>query len=171
MYYWRITKYNPKYRDNNGRYMHDEWTSIYDIGKCFNGKELTRVEYLSVETSYVNSILLIMIELNLKHMTITGLEKKGNTFFTNISDKFTQRFYDSIHDKMNVSFDDIGLFIKLTLRENIWGKLVSDHLEIHFGYDYYMYVCSTNNLESVNKIVKIKELFIEEFKSPHIEYD
>ena len=34
--YYRITKYNPEFRDEEGRYILDEWTSVTDIGKEFH---------------------------------------------------------------------------------------------------------------------------------------
>ncbi|MFL0507599.1 hypothetical protein ACH0B5_17895 [Ureibacillus sp. 179-F W5.1 NHS] len=32
-YQWRITKYNPAFRDQDGAYMKDEWISSSDIGQ------------------------------------------------------------------------------------------------------------------------------------------
>lgn len=46
---YRISKYNPKYRDEHGIYTRDEWTSISDVGEYFNGYEVTMEEYLDTE--------------------------------------------------------------------------------------------------------------------------
>ena len=35
---YRITKYNPIYRDDEGKYLIDEWTSYTDIGKKIGDK-------------------------------------------------------------------------------------------------------------------------------------
>ncbi len=35
---WRVTKYNPTFRDENGTYIKDEWTSFSDIGKKVSRK-------------------------------------------------------------------------------------------------------------------------------------
>lgn len=53
---WRITKYNPKFRNELGHYQKKEWTSVSDIGKIFEGKQLTVEEYLNTENLYINSI-------------------------------------------------------------------------------------------------------------------
>jgi hypothetical protein len=50
MNYVRITKYDPQNRDANGHYtLVDEWTSISDVGKSFQGKILTMEQYLAIE--------------------------------------------------------------------------------------------------------------------------
>ena len=36
MNHYRISKYSPEYRQN-GVYLKDEWTSIADVGKTFDG--------------------------------------------------------------------------------------------------------------------------------------
>ncbi len=36
MFQYRITKYDPAFRID-GKYTKDEWTSIHDIGKIYNG--------------------------------------------------------------------------------------------------------------------------------------
>lgn len=40
MFCWQITKYDPKNRDENNRYLKDEWTDYSSIGEIFEGKEL-----------------------------------------------------------------------------------------------------------------------------------
>jgi hypothetical protein len=30
---YRVTKYDPSKRDENGRYMGDDWTSVSDVGQ------------------------------------------------------------------------------------------------------------------------------------------
>lgn len=41
MHKYRITKYDPQYRDEQGIYIREDWTSYSDIGKTYNGKLLT----------------------------------------------------------------------------------------------------------------------------------
>ncbi len=50
MIQYRVTKYNPKYRDSNGHYHNDEWTSFSCVGE-----EVALEEYLKVENSYIQS--------------------------------------------------------------------------------------------------------------------
>ena len=59
MHCYRITKYNPKYRNSSGAYLKDGWTSISDIGTIYNGKKSTLKEYFKIEEAYVKAILLL----------------------------------------------------------------------------------------------------------------
>jgi len=55
MYTCRVTKYNPLFRDKNGQYLRDDWTSIADIGKILqsnNAQPVTVEDYLSIEDTY-----------------------------------------------------------------------------------------------------------------------
>ena len=38
---------------------------------------------------------------------------------------------------------------------------------IHFGYDYYMYIGSSNACDNVRIKIQEEGLFVEEFKSPY----
>src|SRR5438128_1182732 len=55
--YWRISKYDPQFRDQSGRYLRDEWIGAAQIGKAFGGETLTTDEYLRVERLYVAAVL------------------------------------------------------------------------------------------------------------------
>src|SRR5438876_10123615 len=74
MFGWRITKYDPAYRNAAGAYLKDEWTSVSDIGKSFDGKALTVEEYRSVENAYVSTALRFLSEANLNCLNVTSLE-------------------------------------------------------------------------------------------------
>src|SRR5215510_7191053 len=49
MYWWRVTKYDPRYRDKSGAYLRDEWIGAAQIGEAFVDGVLTQEEYLRVE--------------------------------------------------------------------------------------------------------------------------
>ena len=68
MYYYRVSKYNPKLRDSFGNYLADDWTSYSDIGKMYLGKKLTFEEYKKVELSYIKFVLFSMKKTNIKHL-------------------------------------------------------------------------------------------------------
>lgn len=53
---YRITKYNPANRNDSGNYCGDDWTSISDVGKFYNGELFTIEEYLRVENLYVCAV-------------------------------------------------------------------------------------------------------------------
>ncbi|WCK55874.1 hypothetical protein PP175_08100 [Aneurinibacillus sp. Ricciae_BoGa-3] len=109
-YQWRITKYNPEYRNDTGIYKKEEWTSFYDIG-------------------------------------------------------------DLIGDFDEISVENTPLLSRLILREHLWCKLeYESEFFVHFGYDYYMYVGSSIQCkDTIKKITKEFNLFVEHFNSPHLD--
>src|SRR5262249_56008880 len=42
---FRVTKYDPRFRDSRGAYMREDWIAMSDIGKSFEGVTLTASEY------------------------------------------------------------------------------------------------------------------------------
>ena len=65
-YQWRITKYNPVFRDEDGYYtLEKEWTCPSEIGKIIDEKEFTLDEYLPVEAAYVNTVMTFLSECGL----------------------------------------------------------------------------------------------------------
>ena len=168
MYYWRVTKYNPIYRDAQGRYTREEWTSIEDIGKLYKGEELTVEEYEVIENAYVEAVVFAMKQLELETLKVTELETGEYTVYKGVSDLTSEHFYKTVQNNKDVSIDDVPHLVKLILREIIWAKLVSDDLCVHFGYDYYMYFIIKKKLEKVIRHISEKGLFIEDFKSPYL---
>ena len=74
-YQWRVTKYNPKYRNEFGHYtLIEEWTCPSEIGETINGKEFTLDEYLRVEAAYIHSVLNFMEESNVDSLRVLQLE-------------------------------------------------------------------------------------------------
>lgn len=64
--------------------MYDDWTSISDIGKSFNGKIFSSKDYLKVENQYINTVLMIMSELDCKYLTIAYIEVNQNEMINDI---------------------------------------------------------------------------------------
>ena len=65
--------------------------------------------------------------------------------------------YDSLalRNGENISLEKLPFVAKSILRDKFWCKLVNDSMEIHFGYDYIMYVV-------INKVnVNIKPILNE----------
>ena len=69
-----IVKYAPSGYNKDGIYTSDDWTSISDIGKSFNGKILSVKDYLKVEEQYVNTVLMIMSALDCECLAIEYIE-------------------------------------------------------------------------------------------------
>lgn len=155
-YKWRITKYNPLYRDSNGIYCKNEWTSYSDIGKVFDGIELTSNEYNRYENLYINAIIILMDYNKVDKLCVSQLEKYDDC--------------NDIENGMMLLKEQIKVVVSLILKEKIWCKLELYGLfYVHFGYDYNMYVGSNYNCYiALDKIMK-SNLYIEFFKSPYLD--
>lgn len=197
---WRVTKYNPKYRDKYGNYLiKNDWTSYSDIGKMINGKIFSYYDYLQVEQRYVKVIMNFMRFLQLGNLSVSSLElnevqyqkeeEKIQRFLKspyNINDKFDYAFAlhplyrnllrdmpNAITEGMTLREPEIMAVSSLILRDVFWCKLVSKtNLQIHFGFDYYMYIVSDQDCSALISILKRESnLYIEEHPSPYIDVD
>lgn len=45
---YRVTKYNPSLRDDDGVFLREDWTPHFDVGRVFNGVPLSESSYLDV---------------------------------------------------------------------------------------------------------------------------
>ncbi len=152
IYEFRVSKYmkDPK----TGMPIVDEWTSISDVGKLYNGKLFTYSEYVQAESRYLQLIELVCSTLNIDHLQISSIENP-----------FDICPYPNNHLLKNL--DMIVNVAKDCLREKYWCKLQTDGLFFHFGYDYYLYIGSPLDHIQMNKIVSSVGLFLEEMNSPY----
>lgn len=145
MNYYRISKYDPQYRVN-GIYQKDEWTAICDIGKVYDGKVFTEDEYYRVEQSYVDFVLGVCKLQGIERLAITGLENYKKLRWINGQQLIT---YQS------------GEFIKLCLREEIWGRLVSKGFVFETGYEYYIHIGCELGFDEIEQLARQNNLFVE----------
>lgn len=159
MYSYRITKYNPKYRNKDGIYTLDEWTSISD----FNDNDLIS-KYIPYEDAYIKAIYEFMKINNIKNLYIDEIEKNCEHIkYSDIKLDINQLINNKVLSK-----DEISNVTKAILRETIYAKLKSDNeMEVHFGYDYYMYILSKKKVIANSFLFNDVKLYIEEFKSPY----
>jgi len=126
------------------------WNSFFDIGKL-----VSEEEYLRVESLYIDLLLEIAREIDVAFFLIEEFEN-----------------YDSLalRNGQNVSLEKLPFVAKSILRDKCWAKLVNDGLEIHFGYDYIMYVvinkANVNIKPILNKYAGMLE--IDEKLSPYL---
>ena len=168
---YRITKYNPAKRNEQGHYLDDsEWTAISDIGNP-DYNNLTYEEYEKIESAYVHAIQSIMRDHNFDFLIVDSLEfynKKEdfNNFecsgrLKNISIDFEVEL-EKLDNGLKLNLLEIDKIIRLILRETVWMLLVNDHFEVRFGYDYYMYVTSETIKTSTIKQIENSGLFVED---------
>lgn len=170
---WRITKYNPKYRNEKDEYQKNEWTSCYDIGKVYDGKEFTVDDYMAVEDAYIYIALSFVNGVNITTLTVKDLEKHNDKLKLHatplIYTKEMIELFERLHEGTVLEIRDIEHLCRLVLREQLWCKLENDNIMfIHFGYDYYMYIGCLSKSEGVINLIKKIGLFIEKFESPYL---
>jgi hypothetical protein len=149
----RVSKYDLKYRDENGFYQREEWISYYDIGREFLGEVLTEKQYLAVENSYLNVIRKLYEIYPSLVLHINGLE-----LFDEDDDRW--------HENDAITKEKVDKLARAVLREELWCKLIDENVEVHFGYDYYMYIVFKTNYSirtviNFLKYIRQNNLFVE----------
>lgn len=146
---YRITKYDPKKRNDQGHYLDlDEWTEFSDVGERVPLKE-----YESVEKAYISSALDLVSECEPLGLSIKSLEDYQN--------KCSFQEGDTVPQK------DLETVLRSLLRGDYWCKLESGHAFVHVGWDYYMYVgVQSASPQSISRVTR-RGLYVEEFVSPY----
>jgi hypothetical protein len=153
---YRVTKYDPAFRDQSGAYTKVEWTLFKQIGQTFSGVLLTSDEYGRVEEAYIQAAMSFLSESGLLSMRVAGLEnpQKQTLDFQNNS---------------VLSLDRIGEIIRRILRDEFWCRLEGSDGFIHFGWDYYMYIGVPHPCPAARARAAELGLYVEEFASPYVE--
>lgn len=162
MNYYRITKYNPEFRNEQGFYTKNDWTSISDIGQVFDEGVLTAEDYKQMEDSYIKALNIVLQTKDVTQMNIYKLEKYDCIDEYIFSHK-EKDVYAKLADSSCINLDKVETVTRLILRELIWCTLScrTKSVEIEFGYDYYMYVrCDEIDVSTQQEILKCG-LFVE----------
>lgn len=167
---YRITKYNPHKRNEQGHYLdNSEWTAISDIDKA-KYNNVTFEEYEKVESAYVDAIKLIMKDKNIAFLKVDSLELRNTKQdfkkfektirLKNIAVDFDNEI-KNLKNGLQLSVTQIDKIIRLILRETVWMILINNDLEVSFGFDYYMYVKTSDIKQSTIEKIQNMELFVE----------
>lgn len=155
LFHYRITKYNPQFRNERGHFLAEDWTSISDIGRTFAQKLLTQSAYQQVEDAYISTIESFLNEARISAMTLAAIDDHGTNF--------------PFKKGTSIKLKDILSISRLTLREELWAKFtIPGKAYIHFGYDYYMYLGVPKRCNSSIKSAHELGLFVESFRSPYL---
>ena len=176
MYTWRVTKYNPVFRDENGVFLRDDWTSVADIGNVLqsnHGQPVTVEAYLSVEDAYIGAIQAFLEGLDVPALHVSHLEKKQKRRQVQRM-KQERKMYPALYreemlphflaleDGQSILRGDLTPLCRLILREYVWCKLEAGRsLFVHFGWDYSMYIGATAPCEHTLEGVRQSGLFVE----------
>ena len=165
---FRITKYDPANRDRQGRYLVDEWTEAWDIGKDINGHTLTLDDYLVVEARYVRAAERFFQASGLGHLRVNRVgmhEADDDTDHV----LYVPAFADiRLAEDGKITAGDLPLLLRAMLRGYCWCQLdIDGQFFIHTGWDYYMYVGI--NADCADQIIETEAdgLFVEELPSPY----
>ncbi|NYS33268.1 hypothetical protein HZZ02_05670 [Streptococcus danieliae] len=161
-----------KYDKSNSNYVED-WTAISDIGGSFYGKILTLEDYLDVENHYVQTIEKILQLFKIDSLEVRQLDKSFSVQFQKRKSLLNPKqcqLSQQLDNGLLLSGETISEVIRFNLREAVWCRLYSPNLQVHFGYDYYMYVQSIDEerLEQCKQIIREMDLYYQEFSiSPY----
>lgn len=170
MIFHEILKYRPQNYDCEGKYIVDEWTSMSDIGKSFNGKKFTLKEYLHIEQQHVNVINAIMSSTKCKYLTIKYIEADKKVIMERmkssrfcVEDSLLQSSIVFLKKGKNICSKNLDNIIRLALREYIYVILYNKkyNLQVEFGYDYYLYISCPLNNTTLEKIVQDNGLYLD----------
>jgi hypothetical protein len=140
LYWKRITKYNPSYRNEQGAYVRPEWTAISDIGKVFGEEELTREEYLRIEARYAQAAQWLFA--GSEQIALVELSSGWDNGPDPHIEPTLHHTWQALREGATLTSFEVAQVVKLFLREHARGYLVdsTQRLKLDFGYDYYMYV-------------------------------
>jgi hypothetical protein len=171
MDWWRISKYDPAFRDGNYVYQRNEWTSVTDIGRTFDGATLDVETYLATETAHVEAVRAFMVDAGVTVLTVTDLEPPDGIEFLqgcglpDLAD--LSRRLQGLTDGVDLSGPALDESIRLLLRQAIWCRLVhSDRFVV--DVDEYLYVSVGTVADSSRAIARTLELglFVEKTRDP-----
>jgi hypothetical protein len=154
MFEYRVTKYDPAFRDARDAYLADDWTSVTQIARAFGGVVLTEGEYRRVEQAYVSSAIAFLREGGLHSLAVKGLENVPKVAL-------------DFGEGSVLSLEQVGDVIPRILREEFWCRLECRGGFAHFGWDYYMYIGVPRRCPEAEHLARGLGLYPEEFASPY----
>ena len=151
---YRVTKYDPAYRDARGAFTRDEWTSSSDIGRSFAGVVLTEAEYRRVEDAYAAVAVGFLRDAGVVGLVVTDVERRG--------DRPVPFAAGAV-----LGLAEIDTAVRHLLRDEFWCRLEGEDAFIHVGWDYYMFVGVPRLCPGAEEAARRLGLFVEPFESPY----
>ena len=151
---FRVTKYDPTFRESSGACTHDEWSSFHDIGRSFDGVELTRSEYQLVEDAYVAAAIAFLRDSAVPQLVVRNLENAQGPAV-------------SICEGDALAIEQVADVLRSVLRGEFWCRFEAPEAFVHVGWDYYMYVGVPHPCPAAQRKAEALGLYVEEFASPY----
>lgn len=159
---YRLSKYSPTLRDDNGAFLGDDWTSVSDIGRSFDGRPLTVEQYASVKDAFVSTLLSAHRWAGEPLLFAESIEARAEPTILG-----GRRSAGVTAQGSPAGATDLAPTIRGGLREEFWCKLTSHDRRfwIHFGHDFYVYLGVD---AEPNQLLVDGRLFLEPFRSPYL---
>lgn len=153
---WRITRYDRAYRDSRGAYTIDTWTSVTDVGKVFEGRELTLEEYERTEAAYIETFVVFAREANIERVQVR---------------EFPRLEGEPQKDGAVVPIDEATEILRAMLREEAECRLEApgNDFYVHAGYDLCMYIGAASSCSQAVVYAEELGLFVDpDWPSPYL---
>jgi hypothetical protein len=173
MDWWRISKYDPAFRDENYVYQREEWTSAADIGSTFNSATLDEETYLATETAHVEAVRAFMVDAGVAALAVTSFEPPSEEDYVYLQKLPLPDTRELAHRMRQVregdefSGEQLDRLLRLLVRRVFWCRLVhSAPFTVDVGE--YLYVSIGTVADSTRAIARTRELglFVEESRDP-----
>ena len=165
VHHWRITKYDPQFRHEQGYYLRDEWTGR-QIGEAFVDGVLTESEYRRVEGLYASAARLLWMESGHPPLQIQGLYTSDLPAQSDTLDDVGFAGWCPVNGEFIPGAHLGEAVVRWCLRDFGWCRLVAPGFYVDFGYDFYMYVGTTDSVDSARRAITSSGLFVE-LCAPH----
>jgi hypothetical protein len=149
MYEYQVTKYDPAFRDENGKYTREDWISFVQVGELVSFDE-----YARVERAYIEIALAFLQEANVGELQVRGLED-------------SKKMSASLIEGKQLNLQELESAFRSVLREEVWCRFEGKSAFVHFGWDYYMYLGVSDDCLGSRSMANKAGLFVEEFQSPY----
>ncbi len=125
-----------------------------------------------MENHYIDFIVSLCNERNIKKYKLTNIENSfDKTYIIKLLGEYGLRLtnkeeilFDLLEEQLLIECTDLKSIIILLIRDCFWCEVVDidNNIKFNMGYDLYMNVESTSDLESILDIANKNKLFVEE---------
>lgn len=163
---YRVTKYNPAYRNEKGWYMRDDWTDYSEVVKTGAKREYD--EYKKIEDLYIHYLQIGLQSAADKIFVVNYLDRH-----TGVIQKYPDRLQDcnskllfKIKNNYKCSVSEVSDLARLILREMVWCRFNSTSSYIDFSSEYYMFVGGVYYDVATVRDAALKGIYVEEMDAP-----
>lgn len=157
-YEYRLSKYDPRLRDELGYYTREEWTHFAQVGTIVGKHRVSARQYEKVEQAYLTSIREMLgeggvVSLQLKRLRIIPAHRVRLAAWSR---------------RRTIPLSLVEKISQLALRDSIEVQLASPRRAyVHFGYDFIVYLGLSCATPAAITAARQRGLFVEKCPSPY----